>query len=111
MNSRSGDINLTALPPDLSYGWVNMAQRPISPHMADADLREPLGEVEYMVLGCGSIGYNVIEELESETRSILVVDRDEKRVKDLLDQNYDAVTGDIKDPALFDTLQIGRAHV
>lgn len=76
--------------------------------MADADLREPLGEVEYMVLGCGSIGYNVLEELESETRSILVVDRDEKRVKDLLDQNHDAVTGDIKDPALFDTLRVPK---
>lgn len=76
--------------------------------MADADLREPLGEVEYMVLGCGSIGYNVIEELESETRSILVVDKDEKRVKDLLDQNYDAVTGDIRDPALLDTLRVPK---
>jgi nanoRNase/pAp phosphatase (c-di-AMP/oligoRNAs hydrolase) len=76
--------------------------------MADADLRESQGEVEYMVLGCGSIGYNVIEELESETRSILVVDRDEKRVKDLLDQNFDAVTGDIKDPALFDTLRVPK---
>ena len=76
--------------------------------MADADLREPQGEVEYMVLGCGSIGYNVIEELESETRSILVVDKDEKRVKDLLDQNYDAVTGDIKKPALFDTLRVPK---
>ena len=61
-----------------------------------------------MVLGCGSIGYNVIEELESETRSILVVDKDEKRVKDLLDQNYDAVTGDIKNPALFDTLRVPK---
>jgi nanoRNase/pAp phosphatase (c-di-AMP/oligoRNAs hydrolase) len=59
-----------------------------------------------MVLGCGSIGYNVIEELETETRSILVVDKDEKRVKDLLDQNYDAVTGDIRNPALFDTLRV-----
>ncbi|MEN6519056.1 MAG: DHH family phosphoesterase [Methanospirillum sp.] len=76
--------------------------------MADADLREPQNEVEYMVLGCGSIGYNVIEELESETRSILVVDKDEKRVKDLLDQNYDAVTGDIKNPALFDTLRVPK---
>ena len=61
-----------------------------------------------MVLGCGSIGYNVIEELESETRSILVIDRDEKRVKDLLDQNYDAVTGDIRNPALFDTLRVPK---
>ncbi len=76
--------------------------------MADSDLREPQAEVEYMVLGCGSIGYNVIEELESETRSILVVDKDEKRVKDLLDQNYDAVTGDIKNPALFDTLRVPK---
>ncbi len=76
--------------------------------MADADIRESQGEVEYMVLGCGSIGYNVIEELESETRSILVVDKDEKRVKDLLDQNYDAVTGDIKNPALFDTLRVPK---
>ncbi len=76
--------------------------------MADSDLREPQNEVEYMVLGCGSIGYNVIEELESETRSILVVDKDEKRVKDLLDQNYDAVAGDIKNPALFDTLRVPK---
>lgn len=82
--------------------------RSISLHMADADLREPQGEVEYMVLGCGSIGYNVIEELESETRSILVVDRDEKRVKDLLDQNYDAVTGDIRNPAIFDSLRVPK---
>jgi nanoRNase/pAp phosphatase (c-di-AMP/oligoRNAs hydrolase) len=73
--------------------------------MADADSRESQGEVEYMVLGCGSIGYNVIEELEQETRSILVVDKDEKRVKDLLDQNYDAVTGDIRNATLFDTLR------
>ena len=76
--------------------------------MADADLQEPQGEVEYLVLGCGSIGYNVIEELESETRSILVVDKDEKRVKDLLDQNHDAVTGDIRDPALLDTLRVPK---
>lgn len=89
-------------------GWVNMAGHPISLDMVDGDLREQQGEVEYMVLGCGSIGYNVIEELESETRSILVVDKDEKRVKDLLDQNYDAITGDIKDPALFETLRIPK---
>lgn len=85
-----------------------MAGHPIYHDMPDADLREPRGEVEYMVLGCGSIGYNVIEELEPETRSILIVDRDEKRVKDLLDQNFDAVTGDIRDPALFDTLRVPK---
>jgi len=87
---------------------INMPMRSISLYMADAEIREPQGEVEYMVLGCGSIGYNVIEELEDETRSILVVDRDEKRVKDLLDQNYDAVVGDIRNPALFDTLRIPK---
>ena len=36
------------------------------------------------------------------------MDKDEKRVKDLLDQNYDAVAGDIKNPALFDTLRVPK---
>ncbi len=82
-----------------------MARQPTLFNMTDADPREPLGEVEYMVLGCGSIGWNVIEELSGETRSILVVDKDDKRVKDLLELNYEAVTGDIRDPSLFDRLR------
>jgi len=59
-----------------------------------------------MILGCGSIGYNVIEELAKETSSIRVVDRDEKRVKDLLDQKYEAEVRDLKGPGLLDGLPV-----
>ncbi|MBP2133049.1 nanoRNase/pAp phosphatase (c-di-AMP/oligoRNAs hydrolase) [Methanomicrobium sp. W14] len=62
--------------------------------------------VKYMVLGCGSIGYNVVEELVRDTEHVVVVDHDEKRVEDLRDQNYEAITKDITDPALFEGLPV-----
>ena len=62
--------------------------------------------VKYMILGCGSNGYNVIEELAHDDESILIIDQDPKRVNDLRDQNYEALVYDIADPTILEKLPI-----
>jgi len=63
-------------------------------------------KIKYMILGCGSIGYNVVDELLKETEHVIILDIDEKRVEDLRDQKYEAIVRDIKDPALLDGLPV-----
>jgi nanoRNase/pAp phosphatase (c-di-AMP/oligoRNAs hydrolase) len=53
-------------------------------------------KVKYLILGCGSIGYNVVEELAHDSDEIIIIDSDEKRVEDLRDQNYEAIVRDIQ---------------
>lgn len=55
--------------------------------------------VKYAVLGCGSTGYHVASELSGKDGVVLVIDRDEARVKELRGQNLDAMIRDISDPA------------
>jgi nanoRNase/pAp phosphatase (c-di-AMP/oligoRNAs hydrolase) len=56
----------------------------------------------YAILGCGSVGYRVAEELESEGKEVEIVDHDEGRVEALRDQDLDANMGDIRDEAVAD---------
>ncbi len=51
---------------------------------------------DYAILGCGSVGYAVAEELAEEGKDVLIVDRDESRVESLRDQDLDARTADIR---------------
>ncbi|MDD4255219.1 MAG: DHH family phosphoesterase [Methanofollis sp.] len=75
--------------------------------MADAAQPGSPGKiVKYLICGCGSTGYNVVEELLKETDSILILDRDEKRVEDLRDQKYDAIVRDMQEPNAFDDLPV-----
>lgn len=53
--------------------------------------------IKYLILGCGSVGYNVIEELHESNDNILIIDNDEKRVTDLRDRRYQAEVGDVGD--------------
>ena len=53
----------------------------------------------YAILGCGSVGHAVAEELVQEGKDVLILDRDEGRVEALRDQDLDARTADIKDEA------------
>ena len=39
-------------------------------------------KIKYLILGCGSIGYNVLEELKEDDENVLVIDVNEKRVED-----------------------------
>jgi len=49
----------------------------------------------YAVLGCGSVGHIVAEELVAEGKDLLIIDEDEGRVETLRDQDLDARQGDI----------------
>src|SRR5699024_3174994 len=51
----------------------------------------------YAILGCGSVGYAVAEELVDEGKDVLIVDVDESRVEALRDQDMNARTADIAD--------------
>ncbi len=51
----------------------------------------------YAILGCGSVGHAVAEELEAEEKDVLILDKDEGRVEALRDQDLDARTADIAD--------------
>jgi len=52
----------------------------------------------YAILGCGSVGHLVAEELVDQGKDLLIVDRDEGRVEALRDQDLNARTADIEDP-------------
>ena len=56
------------------------------------------GQVRYLIFGCGTTGYNIILELVKENEHVVVVDRDEQRIRNLRDQKYDAYQRDIKAP-------------
>ncbi|ELY61757.1 DHH family phosphoesterase, partial [Natronolimnohabitans innermongolicus] len=57
---------------------------------------------DYAILGCGSVGYAVAEELVEQGKDVLIIDRDESRVESLRDQDLDARTADIKEPEAAD---------
>jgi nanoRNase/pAp phosphatase (c-di-AMP/oligoRNAs hydrolase) len=54
----------------------------------------------YAILGCGSVGYAVAEELVDEGKDVLIIDVDEGRVEALRDQDMNAKTADIADEAV-----------
>ncbi|WP_267639645.1 DHH family phosphoesterase [Haloarchaeobius amylolyticus] len=55
---------------------------------------------KYAILGCGSVGHAVAEELVEQGKDVLIVDRDEGRVEALRDQDLNAQTADIRDEAV-----------
>jgi len=56
----------------------------------------------YAILGCGSVGHAVAEDLVSEDKDVLIIDADEGRVEALRDQDLDARQSDIRDPEVAD---------
>jgi nanoRNase/pAp phosphatase (c-di-AMP/oligoRNAs hydrolase) len=63
----------------------------------------------YAILGCGSVGHAVADELEAEGKEVEIIDRDEGRVEALRDQDLDAHTADIRDEAVAD--QVAESDV
>ncbi|MEA3199329.1 MAG: hypothetical protein QOE90_757 [Thermoplasmata archaeon] len=55
----------------------------------------------YVILGCGSVGFNAARLLKSRDEDLLVIDRSKKRVEDLRDAGYTAVTGDMENLEAF----------
>jgi nanoRNase/pAp phosphatase (c-di-AMP/oligoRNAs hydrolase) len=58
----------------------------------------------YAILGCGSVGHAVAEALVREGKDVLILDQDEGRVEALRDQDLNARTADIADPAIVEDL-------
>ena len=69
--------------------------------MPDPAQTEPPGRAKYALLGCGSTGYHILQELRDNAARILVFDRNGDRVRELRDQGIDAVERDITSPDLF----------
>lgn len=53
----------------------------------------------YAILGCGSVGHAVAEELASEGKDVLILDKDEDRVESLRDQDLNAQAANIREKA------------
>jgi len=58
----------------------------------------------YAILGCGSVGHAVAEELTDRGQDVLILDRDENRVEALRDQDLNAQTADISEPSVAETV-------
>ena len=50
----------------------------------------------YAILGCGSVGHIVADELVAEGKDVHIIDKDDGRVEALRDQDLDARQGDIR---------------
>ena len=58
----------------------------------------------YAILGCGSVGHAVAEELVEEGKDVLILDADEGRVEALRDQDLNAKEADIAEPHIAETV-------
>jgi nanoRNase/pAp phosphatase (c-di-AMP/oligoRNAs hydrolase)/uncharacterized UPF0146 family protein len=58
----------------------------------------------YAILGCGSVGHAVADDLTEAGEDVVILDRDEDRVEALRDQDLNAQVQDIEDPAVADVV-------
>jgi nanoRNase/pAp phosphatase (c-di-AMP/oligoRNAs hydrolase) len=58
----------------------------------------------YAILGCGSVGHAIAEELAAQGKDVLIVDKDESRVEALRDQDLNATVADIGDAGIADVV-------
>jgi nanoRNase/pAp phosphatase (c-di-AMP/oligoRNAs hydrolase) len=71
----------------------------------EAPFEQP-GTTKYCIFGCGTNGYNIILELAKENERVIVVDKDDTRVRNLRDQKYDAYLRDITSPDMLSGLPV-----
>ncbi|MFW5919986.1 MAG: DHH family phosphoesterase, partial [Halanaeroarchaeum sp.] len=64
----------------------------------------PSSTSSYAILGCGSVGHAVADDLVEHGKDVLIIDKDENRVEALRDQDLNAVMADIGDPAIADEI-------
>ncbi|WP_336344534.1 DHH family phosphoesterase [Halalkalicoccus ordinarius] len=51
----------------------------------------------YAILGCGSVGHAVADELIDQGKDVLIIDQDDDRVETLRDRDMNAQVGDIRE--------------
>ena len=61
-------------------------------------------KIKYVILGCGSLGANILSELEETDENILSIDADAKRVQDLRDHGHQVMLGDMKNDEFYKTI-------
>lgn len=59
----------------------------------------------YAILGCGSVGHSVAEELLERGKQVHILDKDESRVEALRDQDLNAQLSDIKEPEVTEIIE------
>jgi nanoRNase/pAp phosphatase (c-di-AMP/oligoRNAs hydrolase) len=75
--------------------FLNTVEGNIFEYMPQEAPFEPQGPIKYSIFGCGTNGYNIILELAKENERVIVIDKDESRVRHLRDQKFDAYQRDI----------------
>src|SRR4030042_3397885 len=71
----------------------------------EAPFEQP-GPTKYGIFGCGTNGYNIILELAKEHERVIVVDKDDMRVRNLRDQKFDAYLRDVTSPEMLAGLPV-----
>ncbi|AEA46114.1 DHH family phosphoesterase [Archaeoglobus veneficus] len=66
---------------------------------------------EYVVIGCGAVGFGVIKELVRKNKKVLAVDISKERVEVLRDEHYDAIVGDATDAELYKKFDYSKTSV
>lgn len=66
---------------------------------------------EYVVIGCGALGFGVVKELAKKNKKVLAVDVSKERVEVLRDENYDAIIGNAKDVELYKSFDFSKTSV
>ncbi|MFW6458101.1 MAG: DHH family phosphoesterase [Halodesulfurarchaeum sp.] len=59
----------------------------------------------YAILGCGSVGHSVAEELLDRQKEVVIFDKEQSRVEALRDQDLEARQADISDPEFVDAIE------
>ena len=59
---------------------------------------------QYAILGCGSVGHLVADELTDQGKDLLIIDKDEGRVEALRDQDLNAQVADIAEAGISDAV-------
>ena len=68
-----------------------------------SERRAPVSAMStYAILGCGSVGHAVADDLVEKGKDVLILERDPDRVDALRDQDLNAVQVDIREPELAD---------
>ncbi len=54
----------------------------------------------YLICGCGSVGYLIVEQLKNNGVHLFLMDKEDERVHELREQNLEAVQRDMNDPLM-----------
>lgn len=99
VKKKVGQTELEAAPKPAAKKEAAVAAAPVK--AAEPQAESSNKKIRYIIFGCGSLGYNILEELHEEDENVLLVDIDEKRLQDLRDHRHQVMPGDMMSPELY----------